>query len=410
MHSQIQTRFELSHLEQDLHDKLSPGNISQTIQAEGTAGLKAAIAAEGRRISTALRELTCSNIAEELLGRIIRTHQRETIKMLDNVYCYINPAEAAAAENRHIKEDPRNTEIYQALKAALRHILSYIEKDLHKYLDREHQQLPESERQASAREMMADRNILWAKLKAKQVDEQLVHLVLEHIAVQCSRATLTYQAQDYTRHLQRHLLQALKSNRRKDWDKKIAAELISLNFNKRSFFTWCRRYMAREIDSYTDSTAQTSGFSWYLKALKQIPVIPKTGYKSGRPGIRKLLNSYIGVELMYLSGRHKDNPEAAVKDLKERAEKFDYKLPLNLTVDQLGLFVELFIRLDIFPVEKGKMKMTMEFFAENVSTVGRSSISAVSLNNKRRPDSRTIAWMRDKVKGIEGLLEVMEGE
>jgi len=99
-----------------------------------------------------------------------------------------------------------------------------------------------------------------------------------------------------------------------------------------------------------------------------------------------------------------------VKDLKERAEKFDYKLPLNLTVDQLGLFVELFIRLDIFPVEKGKMKMTMEFFAENVSTVGRSSISAVSLNNKRRPDSRTIAWMRDKVRGIEGLLGVMEGE
>ena len=401
-------KFELSLFDEMLLSEFHPDNIEKTLKRTALDALKTAIDTEAVRACREIRNATCRNIEDSILERNIRMHCREIIRMLDMVFHYLNPQGGTDHSALIMREDCVSA--YRLLEGGLTFILSYIERDLNRYFDRLLQSVPERVRQASALEMLADRNILWAKLKAKQVDEQLRELILNHIGEHCAKSSASYHEQDYNWRLMNRLLLVLKGDRGGDWSLRVVTELIGLNFNKRSFFAWCRRFIAREVDSYSDSRVQMGRFSWYLKEIKQIAGEPDFCYRAGRPGIKKLLNSYIGVELMYLSEWHKDNPAAAVKDLKERAERFDYKLPLNLTVEQLGLFVELFIRLNIFPVEKGKMMMTMEFFAENVSTVGTSNISAVSLNNKRRPDSRTIAWMRDKVRGIEGLLGVMEGE
>ncbi|MBB5441375.1 hypothetical protein HDC92_005083 [Pedobacter sp. AK017] len=65
-----------------------------------------------------------------------------------------------------------------------------------------------------------------------------------------------------------NMLLLLKKNSVKDWNRRVMVELIYLNFNKASFFTYCRRKIAAAVDAEPDFTKQSARFGWYAKEVK----------------------------------------------------------------------------------------------------------------------------------------------
>jgi|GEM_PF-2536506 len=402
-----QAKLELESFGNLLSTDLQPFNICTTFQRKTIDHLKQEISIEMRRVINELKNVTCRNYEEYHLERYIQTHQREAIKLMNVTSMYKEELDQEHLEQYFYEQA---SSLYIAMIFALGSILDHIEKEQWKYFDLG-LSVPDSDRIGSARLLNDNLNVLKAKLKSKAIDPILQQIILDYITTHCARESCSYQQLIYAKLIMDNLLLLLSVNRDIDWNKKIMVVLIYLNFNKVSFFTYCKRYVAISVASELTFVAQTGKFSWYIKEIKKMHLKPNVAYKHRRPPLSESLLTYIDLELLHMLEVQIQVPEKQpVMDLTERAEKLDFKLALNMTVDQLALFVELFMRLKIFPIEKGKTMTTMNFFTQHVTTIGTDQISALSLNKRRKPNGRTIEWMKETLKVMRKVLDDMDIE
>jgi hypothetical protein len=232
-----QTKFELSLFEEFLLLTLHPTHIENTLKTKAPEDLKIEIGQEAFRIIRVFRNLTCSHYEEYHLERYIQTHQREAIKLLDQLHQY-----ASAGLNAE------STSIYAVFASAVETILTYIEKELSKYFDLA-QVVPDSYRKVSVELLQKNGLVLTAKLKSKAVDEALQQAIVSYISNYCATGLCTYQQLIYAKLFMETMLLLLKKNEAEDWDRRVIIELMYLNFNKGSFFTYCRRKIAAAVDA-----------------------------------------------------------------------------------------------------------------------------------------------------------------
>lgn len=384
------TKFELSLFEDLLYADFNPLHIQHTLKTRNPEKLKTEIAQETIRIIREFKNVMCKGYEEIHLERYIQTHQRHAIKLIDLLQQHdlqMKTQEVPAVF----------TEVYSTMLTALETILNYIEKELSKYFDL-NLPVPEGYRMVSAELLKQQSLVLLAKLRSKDTEPLLQQLIVNYISEHCALETCSYQQLIYAKLFMENMLALLKKNEAEDWNRRILVELIYLNFNCSTFFTYCRRLIAVAVDAEKTYTLQTEKFYWYIKELKQLHIKPNTGYKVSRPGIAVLLENYIAAELAYLAERYRDDtPLLPLQTFTERAEKFDFQLPLSLSVPQLALIAQLFIEVGVFVVEKGQIMTIMKFFAAHVTTIGTERISADSLYKKRtNPEAR----VKDEIERI----------
>lgn len=402
-----QTKLELLSFGDVLCTDFNPLNIAVTLQTKSITDLKQEISIEMLRIINEFKNVTCRNCEEYHLERYIQAHQREAINLMDITGQYIKGVDQQLL-GQHIFDQANS--LYLATIVALESILNYIEKKQCKYFDLS-LCVPDTYRIGSAELLNSDLNILKAKLKSKATDPALQQIVLDYITTYCNRESCSYKQLIYTKLIMRNLLNQLSVNKDIEWDKKIMIGLIYLNFNTVSFITYCKRYIALSVAAEPTLTKQTAKFSWYAKEMKKIHLKPNVAYNAGRRPISELLLDYINLEQLHMLEVQNQLPEKQpVAMLTERAEKFDFKLALNLSVDQLGLFTELFMRTKILPIEKGKIMTTMNLLSQHLTTIGTDQLSALSLNKSRKPNSRTTAWMKEMLRIMLNVLDDMEAE
>ena len=382
------TKFELSMLENQLETVLKPENIEQTLKSKNKEQVQLEIELESCRICHELRDTTCRNLEEHHLERYIQMHQQGAARLLDKAYAFLQTEPMADCADCR--------EVYTSAMNALERILNFIEKEQGRYFDLR-LPVPDSFRIASAKQLLDDRNVLNAKMRSKDINPLLQQLILDYMAMHCSLQSCSYLEQKHAKLLSERLLKVLKSNNAKDWNRKVIVELIYLNFNKSTFFTWCRKEIAGDIDGFKTVKEQSLRFNWYLKEIKALDAKPNVAYKYDRQAIKELLSHYIAGELVYLAECHQQQGAEPVLNFKERAEKFDFKLPLSLTVPQLRFIVQLFIDVGVFKVEYGQIFTVMKFFADHVSTTGAEHMSAESLYKK---PAKPNAKVRDEVEQV----------
>lgn len=322
---------------------------------------------------------------ERLFERYIQGHQSDTIRLLNVLH-------------------KQNGEHCEAASLALQEILAHIEQHHSKYFD-ENCPVPEAYRLISMEQLQQDGLVLQAKLKSKGIDPNLQLEILTYLKKLDKAVSCTYKELIYAKTLMRYLLDLLSVNKDCNWNRKVAVELYYLNFNKSTFFTYCRRLIAAEVDALGSFMEQKKHFNWFSRELLKLQVKPNIAYKVTRPGLHDLLNAYIEKEVTSLVERAADKTVSATpqQTFTERAERFDFKLPLNLSVPQLALFVQLFIAVGVFIVEKGQIMTIMKFFAANVTTKGTDGISAENLNKQR---TKPLAAVVDAVEGM--LVEMLD--
>lgn len=353
-------------------------------EAGATVNTEFNYAKEGRRVIKVFIQAQYEH-EETRLEHYIQKHQSDTIRLL----------------NRLHKQEGL---VYEAAASALYEILNHIEQHHSKYFD-ENCVVPESYRLMSMEQLRQDGLVLQAKLKSKRIDPALQGELIAYLSKLAEAVSCTYKELIYAKTLMRCLLDLLSVNKDCNWNRKVVVELYYLNFNKSTFFTYCRRLIAREVDALGSFTEQLKHFDWFSREMNKLNRKPNVAYKSDRKALPKLLNSYIAREIASLLERAADKTVSATpqQTFTERAERFDFKLPLNLSVPQLALFVQLFIVVGVFIVEKGQIMTVMKFFAANVTTKGTDEISAENLNKQR---TKPLAAVVDVVEGI--LLMMLE--
>jgi hypothetical protein len=387
-----QTRFELLHFEQMLAADRNPNALGAVLENQTTESLTDAITLEASRIITEFKHVICKGYDEPHLERYIQLHEKGITTLMDLTYAFITAGVQPGLP------------VYEHLMAALTRIMDYIEKECCCYFNL-NLPVPEHFRAASADALAKDTLVIRAKMKSKGIEQSLQELIVEYLDQHCAKTKCSYQQQKYARLFTENLLKLLGSNADLNWNRELQLTLLYLNFNRSSFFTYCRRFIATEVDELPDTAGQRQQFFWFVKELQKLSIKPNVAYHSGRPGLTELISAYIMAEIAYLDERPKVVPGQVVQTFTERADKFDFKLPLNLTVPQLALIAQLFIDVGVFIVEKGQIMTVMKFFAANVTTVGTDGISADNLNKQRKKGATQVCTAIEKI--LEDMLRLL---
>ncbi|SMD15081.1 hypothetical protein [Pedobacter nyackensis] len=399
-----QAKLELLSFGNLLCTDFDPLNIATTLQVKTIDKLKQEVSAEGHRIINEFKNAPCRNLEEIHLERYIQSHQREAINLMDTTGKHME-----SLEKELIEPDTYHQAIslYQCIITTLENMLNHIEKEQSKYFDLSIF-VPYTYRIESAELLNRNLNVLKAKLKSKSIDTALQQTILDYITHHCARESCSYQQLNYAKLMMDNMLNLLSENKDIDWTEKAMVNLIYLNFNTESFHDYCKHYIASKVGTELTFAAQVEKFSWYAKEIKNIYLKPNVACEKDNLPISESILTYISLELVHITTIQSPpfEKQPAV-DLTERADKLDFKLPFKLTVAQLALFIELFIRLRFISIEKGKMMTTLDFIAQNATTIGTDSISTLSLNKSRKPDTRTIDWMIETLQAMIKVLEEM---
>ena len=136
---------------------------------------------------------------------------------------------------------------------------------------------------------------------------------------------------------------------------------------------------------------------WLLKEQKKIKqIIPHSNrmYKSGIPGAKELITTWIQEELLYIDGIHAANPEQLI--YQPVIDKQEQKLTTTLNVPQLALFAALLVEEGIIQ-EKNKTNV-FSAFSNVFKTKHQSSIAVTSLrNNYYDKDPKNITILKTKL-------------
>jgi len=387
-----QTKFEMTVFEKMLSSSLTIENIERTLAEKDHYALILEMEDEAERIILEFKNVLCRQYEEFHMERYIRMHQQGMIKLMNKASGYL-----ADAGNLCQK----GVAVYQAVIRAQESLLGYLETDLDRYFDRS-LAVPDTYRCLSAEQLGKQALVISGKMKGKGVDPALQLIVLDFLGEHCALDSCSYQELMYVKLMVSSLLRLLSVNGEKDWNKKLMLELLYLNFNKSSFFTYCRKQIAAAVDEQRELKSQRQKFAWYMKEIRKLQVKPNVGYNTmGRAGVVELLTGYINTERAYLTERSKGLAAEPVKSFSERADHFAFKLPLSLSVPELGLISQLFIDARVFITEQGQIMTIMKFFAANVTTAGTTDMSAESLYKVRKKAEPKVC------DAIEGILEEM---
>jgi len=180
-----------------------------------------------------------------------------------------------------------------------------------------------------------------------------------------------------------------------EWNlRKMRYLLLYHNFNHLDFIAWLTNNFRNEMNKFSNPWELKQ---WLLKEQKKIKqIIPHSNrmYKSGIPGAKELITTWIQEELLYIDGIHAANPEQLI--YQPVIDKQEQKLTTTLNVPQLALFAALLVEEGIIQ-EKNKTNV-FSAFSNVFKTKHQSSIAVTSLrNNYYDKDPKNITILKTKL-------------
>jgi hypothetical protein len=180
-----------------------------------------------------------------------------------------------------------------------------------------------------------------------------------------------------------------------EWNsRKMRYLLLYHNFNHLDFIAWLTNNFRYEMNKFSNPWELKQ---WLLKEQKKIKqIIPHSNrmYKSGIPGAKELITTWIQEELLYIDGIHAANPEQLI--YQPVNDKQEQKLTTTLNVPQLALFAALLVEEGIIQ-EKNKTHV-FSAFSNVFKTKHQSSIAVTSLrNNYYDKDPKNMTVLKTKL-------------
>jgi hypothetical protein len=366
---------------QELASLLHPENGGGNDPAQDLETLKKAIEKECGQVCEALTKAVFTQPRENLLERYIQFHQTGIIDLADQL-------QPCIPEDK----DPLRQITTGFFISRLFELLTYIERYFSKYFNPE-ARIPESYRLIAVKQLgepigtvidLIENNVRSQALKSCLLD------YLHYFDDAKFPGNLTFNNLIYLKSFLAETVQVFQLKEVKDWDIKLSAALVYLNFNHLGFLTYCQDVIRAELDNADSKEQYLFILSRALGHIKSLQSKPIVSYNSSWPNIKPMLETWLNDEIAIavIQPARSQSPETSEKS--GPAEK----MVLNLSVAQIACFTRLFYEENCFaPVSVTDI---FKFTVRHYRSKRQEQISTGSLSKEYYSISQvTAAVVRD---------------
>jgi hypothetical protein len=235
--------------------------------------------------------------------------------------------------------------------------------------------------------------VLRAKMKSREIDPALQHIINHHLEGFQNDTFTRYQQLQYNRSLMDGLSELMSSNKTGNWTTRMINKLVTLNFNQTAFYEYCSGSIAAALEQEQSAERKCSRLRWYVKELKCLMPAPLMALEPDTLSLRKLLLAYLSAELNYHEAKLPAAESAALPGEAAATAMRDgtvrlagtgkiEKLQLNASMRTLCVGIQYLVLINFFQVEKGGIKRILQFFADHFSTIGTETLSVQSMQKR----------------------------
>ena len=207
--------------------------------------------------------------------------------------------------------------------------------------------------------------------------DKLVQIALEPLNTFINRDKTSYTHQDI-KYFDLLVGELKRLHKKADMGlkKDLVDLLIYINFNNNDFLAYLISMILNQVSKMESVEEQLIQLRWHQKQYRQRHSKSDVALETNRQNIRNQVVSWISEEIDFLA------TSKQLIDLKDHVDAFtpqDYKLQLDLSVDQVALLAK--ISKDSGILKNKELKSVARIISKFVSTKRRSSISSSNLFN-----------------------------
>lgn len=342
---------------------------------------------ETSRIERALISFVFINTSESTRKKYVQHHQQRLLYLV-NVLQICRNSEVFGNLGR---KEQYYTFAERQIKALLDMIASHFEADILLNVPAAHLQ------QQEIVELLKEKIILIKKILSRfEIDKTLSEMLIESFEI-----FIKYSANKSYTYGQIFMMRDLAELVIGRWSgsipgritdtKWMVKQLCMLNFNRLSFYKFCRNWIRLY---YPDADDKLYRYVRLTKFFKRIPVKAGYGWNIRRMNITEMLSDYF--KDVALVVKRKQQQQQFYHHNGEGQEYNEKKLVTNLTVDQLGLFMRLVKDAGI--LKAGSVSSVIRFCMHHISTIGKNPTEELSYEYLKSSISRTTADTVDKIE------------
>lgn len=319
------------------------------------------------KLFTAIRDTVFGDLKTSVVTRQLRLIQYDCTELLNVLTAYKKPENEAAL-------------LYEASTTCLEHILEYI-KNEHAAFFSFHAPMPSRHYQEAIEELKQAYAVLKMALKKFRIPQELSKLITEFINSFMSAPGCTYRHLAYMKMLINRIIHLHAEDG--DYTKMLKEQLIYLRFNELDFVGSYVHLIRKEVSELYDIPEQYEFLCRQLKWLFTLPESTEDHYHPSRPGLKKILISYLTAELDFLERNRNLHPEKTTE-----LNGKNYRVKLTVSASVLAYFIRLLMDTDL--VISKPRTLLLEFVSRYFQTIGIGSdcLSAGSLETKYKQVSQ----------------------
>lgn len=315
--------------------------------------------------------LVFSPVADRLLNRHFRQIQSESIYLINILEGYQNVI------------GQLNT-LQMAVQTCLEQILAHIRLHHNQFFNLD-LLIPMRHYREQVLKTEADRNLVVAALKGRNVDKSLERLIENSLMDFTKAGSCSYYRLAYMKALQESLTGICNIAVRDEVNEKLRELLFYNNLNTAAHMAYYKKEIQKQLAETFDGQEQQELLYAYQKQFKSWPQQRAWGFSPKNKGIKAMLLAYFKAEIKYRSQKLKVDSSTTPGSLPVSAtEQNNYRLSISFSVDALAYFFKLLVKAGV--VNASPKTNLLLFVSKSFQTpgIGTAMLSVKSLDNKYR--------------------------
>lgn len=368
-------QYELKTL-QALTNSLDPKNFTgENAPVELIEKNRSLIESECTRISEDLTKSIFTSTQDNIIERYIQYHQTGIIQIADQLQSYLHQIGSKDADQ---DTAPSLGSLVRYFISRLFSLLNFIERFFSKYFNLD-AKIPEAYHIIAFNELLKPIDELRSRIDTHITASGLKLCLfdyLESFGKSKLPVAINFRSLIYLKEFINELEQLFSLNDSTDWNQKLSATLIYLNFNHLGFFSYYQVTIRDELDNADSKEQFLNILSRSLTNIKGLQTKPSFSFHPEWPSVKSMLEGWLTDEIAM----------AVISNKKEKTTPPDKeyavteKLVLNLSVAQIACLVKVLYEEGIY----GSVSITdiLKFTVTHFRSKRQQQISNGSLSKE----------------------------
>lgn len=336
-----------------------------------------ALAQENHDIRLAIKDKVFKLKTKIKIEHYIHKNQLAMESQLNRLIKLINPQ--TNNEFYEYSDDYNKTDCLKVIFANLEKLLVFIEKEYNEYLN-VNIMVPRRTVLMNEYAMNPKLDFVRDSLLAMEINQELLKILFEPLLLLSTINThkqITYYQFNYAKEYISELTVMINENPRSIHDAELCDWLLDLNINSFRFFDYKTNMILEDLKKCESDVECLELLYKKLKKFNQHRSKINKSFNDKLPDIKVQISNWLEEEIEYINRKRNlvEYTSGSIKPLEP-----NNKILLNLSVAQIGYFINLLIRVGI--IKHPNQREVFKMITENFKTKGTDTISIDSLSTK----------------------------